>query len=434
MSPWRKVVLALLVPAAAGATTYHVPADYTTIQAALDRCSVGDSVLVAPGTYSDWTLTPGGITAEVAQVPDGVVLTSEGGTGETTIDLAPLEGAASSYAAFGCSHHDSGLTVIDGFRVIGFPPTSNGVAMGYCEHIEVRNCVFEAAGLPDPDIERGGISMRLSDLHVSNCMFIRCSAHVGAGVSQVGGTLTVEGCTFIECQNQGIRAIQGTGAATNSLEVRDCLFQGCMSDIGGAGVSVEEMVDGLTIDACRFRDLTMSVAGTISISSTPSMTVSNCVFSDIDLLTGSGGCVSVIGGSCMITGNTMAFIHQAHSVGAAVRTYGATPTLQRNIIAHTSGTTAIRFENGGPVTGACNVFWDNADGIGYTPRPTDRIADPLFCNEDTRDLTLQPTSPCLPENSLGCGLIGALGQGCGSISVKPQSWGRTKSAYRSGEE
>jgi hypothetical protein len=91
--------------------------------------------------------------------------------------------------------------------------------------------------------------------------------------------------------------------------------------------------------------------------------------------------------------------------------------------------------DGGPeYTSGCNIFWDNAGGIGLDLDPTDRIADPQFCDRDNRDYTLQATSPCLPALSLGCGLIGALEQGCGAISVTPQTWGRIKSSFRTGEE
>jgi hypothetical protein len=81
---------------------------------------------------------------------------------------------------------------------------------------------------------------------------------------------------------------------------------------------------------------------------------------------------------------------------------------------------------------SCNVFWNNetADTHGFELDPTDRIIDPLFCDPDSGDLTVSSESPCLPANSLGCGLIGALGQGCGVVSIAPQSWGSIKSMYR----
>jgi hypothetical protein len=80
----------------------------------------------------------------------------------------------------------------------------------------------------------------------------------------------------------------------------------------------------------------------------------------------------------------------------------------------------------------CNVFWDNPDGDtdGFPLGATDRVIDPLYCGAKAGDLTLSSLSPCLPVNSMGCGLIGALGQGCGTVSVEPMSWSRIKGAYR----
>ena len=101
---------------------------------------------------------------------------------------------------------------------------------------------------------------------------------------------------------------------------------------------------------------------------------------------------------------------------------------ENNVIAHTSGTPALG--GGASFTTGCNVFWDNGDGIGLTLGSTDRIADPQFCDPDNQDYELQSISPCLPPYSLGCGLIGALGEGCGTISVEPESWAKVKAAYR----
>jgi hypothetical protein len=68
------------------------------------------------------------------------------------------------------------------------------------------------------------------------------------------------------------------------------------------------------------------------------------------------------------------------------------------------------------------------------------FADPQLCGPiDWQDiptsegnLTLQATSPC--ANSLVCGLIGALGVGCGGTPVEatlvPASWAQVKSRYR----
>jgi hypothetical protein len=55
-------------------------------------------------------------------------------------------------------------------------------------------------------------------------------------------------------------------------------------------------------------------------------------------------------------------------------------------------------------------------------------ADPGFCAQPG-DLHLCTDSPCVPEHSGACGLIGALGVGCsicGPTAVTPATWGRIK--------
>jgi hypothetical protein len=80
----------------------------------------------------------------------------------------------------------------------------------------------------------------------------------------------------------------------------------------------------------------------------------------------------------------------------------------------------------------CNVFWNNSGGDveGFSLGETDRVVAPEFCNAASGELTVSALSPCLPANSLGCGLIGALGAGCGVVSITPHSWGTIKSMYR----
>ena len=56
--------------------------------------------------------------------------------------------------------------------------------------------------------------------------------------------------------------------------------------------------------------------------------------------------------------------------------------------------------------------------------------DPLFCNPDNEDFTLDCFSPCV--HGYGCGLVGALDVGCGPSSVREEhnTWGGIKEMYR----
>ncbi len=90
----------------------------------------------------------------------------------------------------------------------------------------------------------------------------------------------------------------------------------------------------------------------------------------------------------------------------------------------------------------CNDSWGNTYSDFYPQDPWDPpwpwgsniSEDPLFCDREAGDFTLNSCSPCLPGNHPGgfdCGLIGALGQGCYSPSaVQQDTWSTIKSLFR----
>jgi hypothetical protein len=108
-------------------------------------------------------------------------------------------------------------------------------------------------------------------------------------------------------------------------------------------------------------------------------------------------------------------------------------TFSRNVVAECFGSTALSLSSG-TIVNDCNVFWMNPngdlDGISYGSQ--DRIIDPAFCSPDSGDLTVSDGSPCLPAYSSGCGQIGAEGAGCGTVSIRPESWGSIKGKYHGG--
>ena len=122
-------------------------------------------------------------------------------------------------------------------------------------------------------------------------------------------------------------------------------------------------------------------------------------------------------GSYIIHGNTFT---RNHSPYAAVFFYagqpGASLAFTNNIFPRTSGgPSIIVLDNAGAISAGCNVYWSNLyeNPLGET----DRVVSPQFCDAEKSDYRLGSGSPCLPVHSSGCGLIGALGEGCATHPV-----------------
>ncbi len=427
-------LLALLVAApsvGARAATLRVPSEYTTIQGAIDAASFADTVLVAPGEYTEYTTRAvpgyGSITA-TSFLKDGVVLRGEGGASGTILRAGPSGSSfADALVAFGLA---SEATIVEGFSIVSDLPSRNGIAQLDGKKLTIRECVFRGLDL-------WAINANFSDLEVVDSRFEDCLGL--GGISQEEGLSLLTRCTFLRC-NTPVDLSGFAGNPVDRAEIRECVFQDCVRESGdgggGGAIQVRNYFAGVLIDRCLFDGCrTDQYGGAIAIGG-GSPVVSNCVFQDNQAVT-LGGSLVINSFTAQVTGNTLwgsTLLNSVQGAGAAVRFFVSNSAqFSNNIIASTTGPPAIAVD--GTLTSGCNVFWNNASGVGfnYTPGPTDRIADPLFCDPVAGDLELADQSPCLPVHSLGCGLIGALGEGCGTIAVEETSWGEIKAAYRKGE-
>jgi hypothetical protein len=135
----RRLVLAssVFVVASADAAILRVPSEYTTINQALDATSPGDTVLVAPGHYTDSeerfiVLVGTGFVTSCAFMKAGVSLVSEDGPQVTTIDLAG-PGESSDAVLVVVAPRLTAEVLLQGFTVTGAPPDRVAVlARGKC--------------------------------------------------------------------------------------------------------------------------------------------------------------------------------------------------------------------------------------------------------------------------------------------------------------
>lgn len=416
----------VLLASSAGAVTRHVPSEYPTIQAGLDASASGDVVLVAPGTYTDSEFRTHEGPLDVyacAFIPSGVTLRSEAGPEVTTIDLQ-----RHGYVIV-IRFPPPGQATVEGFTVTSQVLGTKGVNSN--NPTTFRNCIFR--DLRDDSNWGVGIYSR-DNLLLERCQFLNiiCGS-AGAAVNHHDGRLEMYECIFRDCGKRAVWSTGEPGGVVESSYVERCTFENCWDTGTGASALALTSHAGSTVRDCRFIGNTTGPQGeAMFVNGYPptSKVVEGCLFWN-----NSGGRALGTNGPTIVRGNTF-YGHATAYPGVAV-TFGGpwpflTSELLNNVIVECiSWQGAVHVYDDIPLISGCNVFWQNHPGNNYTPAATDRIVDPLFCHPATGDFKLMVGSPCLPPGSVGCGLIGAFGEGdCGVISVEPTSWGHVKAAYR----
>jgi hypothetical protein len=425
--PVLSILVALATPARA--VTRHVPAEFTTIQAALDASTAGDEVLVAPGTYADSEvrILGGFPTRSCAFMVDGVVLRSESGPEVTTMAMEGAFGGPQGVVRF--SGLPSTENAIEGFTVTG---EQRGIWIVGVGKVRVENCVLR-------DIDAGpstgaGIAAN-GDVDIIDCEFVNCIADAGGALIHSGGHLNLIRTTIRECGRKGAYLLGVAGGAGESALIEDCVFLDNWG-ISGGGLSISLYNLGVTVRRCWFEGNTATNAGgALGWGNFGPKLIEDCVFvsnGTVDSF-GRGGAISIGGnGSCVIRGNTLHGNYQVDGTfgGSTLEKFTYT-VFENNVVMASTGGTA--FSGSGTLGTVCNVFWENPEGLGIPLGDTDREVDPHFCDPGNGDFTVEYGSPCVEPGSLGCGQIGAFGVGCGTVSVEPKSWGRIKGLYRKGE-
>lgn len=386
------VAVLLLVPVLAQAATIRVPDHQPTIFAGLAVAVEGDTVEVACGTYyeHDLVLPPGVALVSESRSPScvtidaeqlGRVLLSSGGEAESR-----LEGLTLTRGHIG---NDSG----GGLHLRGV-----SLVMRNC-HVLDNSC----------DGGGGGIRADETSLMITESLLSGNVASVGGGLGFTSGTLELSDSVVRD--NWGSSHNSGSGGGLSA---------------GGSSVSIVR---------CRIEDNNSGSVGT-------------------------GGGAVIGGGNAFLSGNVF-YHNSAGHCGAVAFTGDATVHIFANTFARNGGDVAlaglgsptIEFENclisrnwgaamgfwggwNGSVAFSCTDIQGNeTDWSGPLEDQADIngnfSADPLFCDDPAGDLHLQWGSPCLPENSSGCGLVGALGfGGCNSVAIRDESWARVKGRYR----
>lgn len=245
------------------ASTIRVPSEYGTIQAAIDISVNGDTILVAPGTYT------GTGNRELRGGGDNwwAVIISESGAENTIIDC---EGSlADPYRALYFDNYNaSSNVIIDGFTFRnGYKPSAySGIMDFYNISPTIRNCVFENnigsavftyTGSPtitdctfrdNFDDAGAGLYAYYSSPIVTYCLFYAntASAYGGGAYLGAGSHSDFKHCTFVYNSAKygaGININAGGG----SVILNNCLI----TNSSGGGAVYYESAEGLTIGCCN---------------------------------------------------------------------------------------------------------------------------------------------------------------------------------------
>jgi hypothetical protein len=251
------------------------PADFATIQAAIDDANDGDTVLVAPGIYTgdgnrDIDFGGKAITVKSENVPGTCIVDAQGSWNNW-------------HRGFYFHSGEQADSVLDGFTVTGGYPDLYGGGGILCSRSSptIRNCVI--VGNVGPGA--GGLGLGGSDTVVSDCIIAGNRTMFLSGGNADGGGLTCEGdghavlenCTIygnrtgvsgaggaiyaglgrwgkislVNCILFGNRAVYGnqiSRAPINmavpaiSVEVRNCLIENDPNALGGS-VLLSHLID-----------------------------------------------------------------------------------------------------------------------------------------------------------------------------------------------
>jgi len=268
-----------------------------------------------------------------------------------------------------------GLTVTGGFVVGGENGGRGGAILCQNSSPSFINCIFETNW---SDWSGGALHADAS----SSPVFQRCAfaentaARYGGAAHLAGGSPALRDCSF-----EGNRTLWGSGGGAyctqTSPEFTFCTFAANLSPVGGGA-------------CCDATDALFQ----------------NCTF-----------------------------VENGADLGAGLACVQAEVLVENSIIAFSSVGAAVHCEDDYCVSLDCSDLFGNAGGdwVGAVAWMANLFGnfslDPLFCGESnpSHPYSIDGDSPCAPDGSAECGLVGSCWVGCGNLADVESSRNRTTS-------
>ena len=252
----------------------------------------------------------------------------------------------------------------------------------------------------------GGMFCHISSPLVRNCTF------VGNGHMDLyyGGGMLCRGVLFSD-------------RPSSMPTLENCVFLDNAADTGG-GVCCDED-SGPTLVNCLFSENRAYRGGDVYCEYYSWPTFDGCTFAGATR----GGGVACSSSLITLTGCTF------YREGLSVLGQDTSVTLSNTIFAFGTGV-AVHCDWGTASANllCCDIYgYSGGDWVdciaGQSGIDGNISEDPLFCDEESGDFTLDAASPCAPASNPPCGLVGAWDVGC-ETPAERTSWGTIKAAFR----
>lgn len=365
------VLTVVLVPAGSqevtAQTVWHVPGDYSTIQAAINAASNGDEILVAPGTY-----------AEYVSVYKDVHLRSSGGPEVTIIDgygnyrtMMIIEGSSTQ------------SPTVDGFTIRGGAAVSEG----------------------------GGIYVNNASPTIQNNIIEDNAACSGAGIAVVGGSPRIEANIIRHNTQAGCSGGNGGGgilvrSSGFALIIGNIIEFNSIGSGPGGGISLNAAGSPrIENNIIRFNTASSNGGGIYLRNASNATIIQNLVYSNS---ASKGGGVDWLVQSSQpgpkLLNNTIA--ENNAGVGSSIHAdgYDDQVTLENNLLIGKSGQSAVHcttyYGDLPPVFQYSNIYSQGASAFsGSCGDPTGSngniSVDPLFVSVPAQDYHLLYGSPSM---------------------------------------
>jgi len=215
------LLVGALCISAVGKTIYvddDGPADFNNIQAGIDASTDGDTILIAPGTYT------GEGNRDINFTGKTITVKSENGAQTCIIDCQGSE--EEQHRGFNIYSEKNTYATLDGFTIINGCVDDNGGAVLCGNNALVRNCV-----ITNNNAEYGG-GIYAGESIIVNCIITFNKAH-----RKGGGIYATRGSPFfINCTIVGNRALENGGGIAcgvrGTTTMTNCIIVGNRASLG----------------------------------------------------------------------------------------------------------------------------------------------------------------------------------------------------------